>query len=208
MDALQPADQSTEQCWREPRFKLRPIAPAGLTRLAAERFIEAAFLDKHGARISEFLPELVGLETRTGDLRAVAGYRSAGTGGLFLEQYLSGTVEQGLSAQLGATVDRLAIVEVGNLAGGNCRYARHLVSLLPSFLLDRGYTWVVFTATSVVRDILASVGARLFELAPADASRVTGDPADWGRYYQHDPRVMAGYLPSGTHLSTRRHTRR
>ena len=61
------------------------------------------------------------------------------------------------------------IVEVGNLAGGSCRSARHLVSLLPRFLLDHGYTWVVFTATSVVRDILTSVGASLVELAPADA---------------------------------------
>ena len=190
-----------------PRFRLSPIAPAGLARQAAERFIEAAFLDKHGARISEFLPELVGLETRAGDLRAVAGYRSAGNGGLFLEQYLSGAVEQDLSAQVGVSVARPAIVEVGNLAGGNCRYARHLVSLLPRYLLDRGYTWVVFTATSVVRDILTSVGARLFELAPADGSRVAGGPAEWGRYYQHDPRVMAGYLPSGIHLSTRRQNR-
>ena len=72
-----------------------------------------------------------------------------------------GPVEQDLSAQVGAPVARGQIVEVGNLAGGSCRYARHLVSLLPRFLLDHGYTWVVFTATSVVRDILTSVGASL-----------------------------------------------
>lgn len=204
MEALQP----TEPCFHGPCFQLQPIAPGSLARQAAERFIEAAFLDKHGARISEFLPELVGLKTRTGDLRAVAGYRAAGTGRLFLEQYLPGTVEQGLAAQSGATVARDSIVEVGNLAGGNCRYARHLVSLLPRYLLDQGYTWVVFTATSVVRDILTSVGAELVELAPADGSRVAGGPAGWGRYYQHDPRVMAGYLPSGIHLSTRRQPRR
>jgi hypothetical protein len=188
----------------DPLFRLNPIAPTSPSRASAEGFIAGAFLDKHGARVREFLPELVGLHSRTGDLRAVAGYRSAGAGPLFLEQYLAGPVEADLSGQLGVPVARSQIVEVGNLAGGSCRYARHLVSLLPTFLLDRGYTWVVFTATSVVRDILTSVGASLLELAPADARRLAGGAEAWGRYYEHDPRVMAGYLPTGIHLSSRR----
>lgn len=198
MEALAPA---------EPPYHLDPIAPASPVRPVAEGFIASAFLDKHGARIREFLPELVGLKGRSGDLRAVAGYRPADSGPLFLEQYLAGPVEQDLARQLGVHVPRDGIVEVGNLAGGTCRAARHLVSLLPRFLLDRGYTWVVFTATSVVRDILTSVGADLVELAPASASRLAGGADAWGRYYQHDPRVMAGYLPSGVGLSARRRHR-
>jgi hypothetical protein len=105
-------------------------------------------------------------------------------------------------------VSRGDIVEVGNLAGGSCRSARHLVSLLPGYLLDHGFTWVVFTATSVVRDILTSVGASLMELAPADGARLAGGSAAWGRYYQNDPRVMAGHLNSGLDLSARRRHRR
>jgi hypothetical protein len=186
---------------RKPRFQIQPIDAAGAPREAAERFIAAAFLNKHGAQLSGFLPELVGMQSPGGDLRAVAGYRSAATGPLFLEQYLPGTVEQNLSARLGAAVPRSHIVEVGNLAGGGCRYVRHLVSQLPHFLLDRGHTWVVFTATSLVRDILGSVGANLVELAVADGGRVAGGPARWGQYYCHDPRVMAGYLPTSTLLS-------
>jgi len=192
----------------QPRFQLQPIAAVGPPREAAERFIAAAFLDKHGARLSEFLPELVGVESYSGELRAVAGYRSAGTGPLFLEQYLPGTVEQNLSARLGAAVPRHHIAEVGNLAGGgSCRYVRYLVSQLPRFLLDRGHTWVVFTATSLVRDILDSVGANLIELAVADSGRVAGGAASWGQYYRHDPRVMAGYLPTSSLLSGHRRHR-
>jgi Thermostable hemolysin len=200
--------QSQSQAHAAPLFSLSPIAPASPCREAAEGFIASAFLDKHGARVREFLPELVGLQSRAGDLRAVAGYRSAGTGALFLEQYLAHPVEQDLSAQVGTAISRDQIAEVGNLAGGSCRYARHLVSLLPRFLFDHGYTWVVFTATSVVRDILTSVGATLVELAPADASRLAGGADAWGRYYQNDPRVMAAYLPTGLHLSSRRRHRR
>jgi hypothetical protein len=193
---------------REPRFQLQPIAAAGAPREAAERFIAAAFLDKHGARLNGFLPELVGMQSRNGDLRAVAGFRSAATGPLYLEQYLSGPVEQNLSARLGAAVPRSHIVEVGNLAGGGCRYVRHLVSQLPDFLLARGHTWVVFTATSLVRNILDSVGANLIELAVADGRRVAGGPAPWGEYYSRDPRVMAGYLPTSALLSVYRRNRR
>jgi len=191
----------------KPRFPLQPIATTGSPREAAERFIAAAFLDKHGARVGEFLPELVGVQSRSGELRAVAGYRSAGTGPLFLEQYLPGSVEQNLSARLGTAVPRSHIVEVGNLAGGgSCRYVLHLVSQLPRFLLDRGHTWVVFTATSLVRDILDSVGASMIELAVADSGRVAGGAAPWGQYYRHDPRVMAGYLPTSRLLfAHRRH---
>ena len=191
----------------ETLFRLSPIASGSPRRRAAEQFIAGAFLDKHGARVREFLPELVGLQNRAGDLRAVAGYRPAGSGPLFLEQYLGTPVQQALAEHVGAPVSRDRIVEVGNLAGGNCRQARHLVSLLPRFLLERGYTWVVFTATGVVRDILASVGASLAELAPADAGRLTAGADAWGRYYQGDPRVMAGYLPLGVHLSSGRRRR-
>lgn len=184
--------------------RLRSIAPVSASRHAAESFIAGAFHDKHGARIREFLPELVALQNRSGDLRAAVGYRPAGTGALFLEQYLEGPIEQCLAAQIGAPVARGTIVEVGNLAGGNCRLARHLVSLLPRHLLDCGYTWVVFTATRVVREMLASVGASLLELAPADGARLAGGGATWGRYYQNDPRVMAGQLTAGLDLSARR----
>ena len=59
----------------ETLFQLNAIAPASPCREAAERFIAGAFRDKHGASVREFLPELVGLQNRTGDLRAVAGYR-------------------------------------------------------------------------------------------------------------------------------------
>ena len=189
-------------------FKLSPIAPASPCRVAAEAFIAGAFLDKHGARVREFLPELVGLQNRTGDLRAVAGYRSAATGALFLEQYLAGPIEKDLAGQIGVPVVRGDIVEVGNLAGGSCRSARHLVSLLPRYLLDRGYTWVVFTATGVVREILTSVGASLVDLVAADGARLAGGAGAWGRYYQNDPRVMAGYLHSGIDLSARRRHQR
>jgi hypothetical protein len=70
-----------------------------------------------------------------------------------------------------------------------------MVAQLPAFLLARDYRWIVFTATSTVRGILQGFGAPLVELARADVARVASSPDRWGRYYEKDPRVLAGFLP-------------
>lgn len=188
-------------------FALQQVPHGAPVRGELESFVAAAFQDKHGAEIGSFMPDLLGMRNASGELRAVAGYRTAQQERLFLEQYLDQPVEAVLSAKLARPVERAQIIEIGNLASNGCRQARHLVSLLPHYLLDRGYTWVVFTATSLVRNVLESVGAELVELAVADHSRVTTGNDRWGAYYRNDPRVMAGYLPDGLHLSPRRRVR-
>ena len=85
-------------------------------------------------------------------------------------------------------------MEVGNLAGASCRAAVRMVSQLPAYLIEQRYRWIVFTATSALRGILASLGAPLLELAAADRGRVAGASDDWGSYYETDPRVYAGFL--------------
>lgn len=188
-------------------FALQQVPQGTPFRDELEKFIAAAFRDQHGAQIGSFMPDLLGMRNVSGELRAVAGYRTAQQEQLFLEQYLDQPVESVLSAKLARPVERGQIIEIGNLASNGCRQARHLVSLLPRYLLDRGYSWVVFTATGLVRNVLESVGAELIELAVADHSRITIGNDVWGAYYRNDPRVMAGYLPGGLHLSPRHRTR-
>jgi hypothetical protein len=188
-------------------FSLQPAPRGAALRGELESFVAHAFQDKHGAQIHSFMPDLLGMHNASGELRAVAGCRPAGQEPLFLEQYLDEPVEALLSARLGQPVARREIIEIGNLASNGCRQARHLVSLLPRYLLDRGYTWAIFTATGLVRDVLQSVGAELIELAVADHGKVSTGNDAWGSYYRNDPRVMAGYLPDGLHLSPRHRVR-
>jgi hypothetical protein len=184
-------------------FSLQQAPRGAALRNELESFIAHAFRDKHGAQIHSFMPELLGMHNAGGELRAVAGCRPARQEQLFLEQYLDLPVEALLAAKTGRPVERHQIIEIGNLASNGCRQARHLVSLLPRYLLNRGYTWAIFTATDIVRGVLQSVGAELIELAVADRAKVhTGDDS-WGSYYRNDPRVMAGYLPDGLYLSPR-----
>jgi hypothetical protein len=125
----------------------------------------------------------------------VIGLRSAAPKPLYLEQYLEQPVEAAIATATGQAVQRHQVVEVGNLAGVNCRAAMRMVAALPAYLLARDYRWIVFTATSAVRGILQGFDAPLVELARADGSRVASSPDRWGRYYESDPRVLAGYLP-------------
>lgn len=176
-------------------------APDSAARPELESFVQSAFARKHGARIHSFMPILAALRNSAGCITSVAGWRGAAQSRLYLEAYMDDPIETALGKRLGHLVHREEVVEVGNLAGSGCRPARRLVAMLPGLLLARGHRWVVFTATASVRRILVSLNAPLLELAPARAAQVESRSDIWGRYYDNDPRVMAGFLPDGVHLA-------
>lgn len=169
-------------------------------RRRLERFIQRAFARHHGACVNAFMPTLLALEGQRGRVCGVVGFRKAASESLFLERYLDQPVELVLAEHVGEPVARSQIVEVGNLASLSCRAACQLVAALPRMLLADGNEWIVFTATAAVRGMLARFRAPVIELTRATRDRL--DAADeWGRYYDNDPRVMAGYLPDGIGLA-------
>lgn len=168
-----------------------------------ERFVRDVFAARHGARVCSFMPTLLAMRNHAGGVCSVAGFRCADGQELFLERYLDEPIEEAIAAAARQQVSRSQIVEVGNLAGANCRSAMRLVLELPRILLDRGHRWMVFTATDTLRQLLASYQAPLFDLAAASAARAQSTDDEWGRYYETHPRVMAGYLPDGLLLSRR-----
>ena len=183
-----------------PALCLAEVGPGSPERLELEAFVRAAFARRHDAAVSSFMPTLLSFRDAGGELRGVIGLRGAEPQPLYLEQYLEQPVESAISVAAGQPVRRPQVVEVGNLAGTNCRAAMRMVAALPSYLLARDYHWIAFTATSAVRGILAAFGAPLVELARADGSRVVSGSDRWGRYYQSDPRVLAGYLPNSRRM--------
>lgn len=170
----------------------------------AEQFVRKVFSAKHDARVRSFMPTLLAMRNDVGAVCSVAGFRCAAGQPLFLEHYLDEPIERAIASAAGQQVSRSQIVEVGHLAGHNCRSAMRLVLELPRILLDRGHRWMAFTATDSLRQLLASYHAPLHELAAATASRVQNTGDDWGRYYDSQPRVMAGHLSDGLHLRRRR----
>ena len=178
------------------RHSLLEVEPGDPLRPDLERFVHAAFARAHGAEVRSFMPTLLALRGQR-RLCGVVGFRLAAAEPLYLEQYLDSPAEELIAARAGVRVRREEVVEVGNLAGTSCRAACHLITLLPRYLLARERRWIVFTGTSKVRATLERMRAPVFELAAAHSECITGKADAWGRYYDADPRVMAGYIPDG-----------
>jgi hypothetical protein len=181
-------------------LRLAEARTGAAERPELEAYVRAAFERKHGASVMSFMPTLLSFRDGHADLRGVVGLRAAASHALYLEQYLEQPVEAAIAAAIGRPVERRQVVEVGNLAGANCRTAMRMVATLPAYLLERDFEWIVFTATSAVRGILQGFGAPLVELARAEGGRVARGPDQWGRYYETDPRVLAGYLPTSQRI--------
>jgi hypothetical protein len=181
-------------------LRLATVEAGSHERTEVEAFVGDAFVRKHDATVTSFMPTLLSFRDHAGTLRGAVGLRGAGEHSLYLEQYLDQPVESAIAAAMGRLVRRRQVVEVGNLAGANCRTAVRMVALLPSHLLARDYQWIVFTATSAVREILLGFGAPLIELARAERARVALASDRWGRYYETDPRVFAGFLPDSRNV--------
>lgn len=180
-------------------------------RAAVQAFIARIYAERFGARVQQFAPSLVSLrDPHNGELVAAAGYRFADTGPLFLERYLSAPIEDLLSAQHGASVARQGVVEVGHLAADRAGEGRRLIGLLGQHLAQqpeqRPTEWVVSTLTQELRHLFVRLGVTPLALGQADPAAVGNDLADWGRYYEHRPVVLAGRLQAALRLMDRRAT--
>lgn len=166
----------------------------GETRKDTERFIAAGFLKAYGARLTEFMPELMGLY-HDDALVAACGLRPAENGTLFLEQYLDHSVDIALTRATGITADRKKIIEVGNLSVSRAGYARHFVAWLTRHLHDSGMQWALFSAVPALRNNFLRLGIPMITLAPADPGRLAGNArANWGSYYDQQPQVTAVHV--------------
>jgi hypothetical protein len=181
---------------RAARLRLEPVHGAHPARVALEDFIVARFGKAYGARVSHFLPHLIGLRDGLA-WKAAAGYAAAGARALFLEQYLDRPIECAIEHALGQPVARADVVEVGNLAAVSAGMTRVLIPQLARYLHRLGYRWVAFTATRGLRNSFHRLGLKPLSLASADPSRLTDGGASWGTYYAQDPEVVVDRISRG-----------
>jgi len=169
------------------RFEIVP--PGSILRPAVEAMVRNVFYTEYGARIGNFPERMIVVLDANGAPRCAAALRDARTG-FFSEQYLDLPLEQAIGAARGYAVPRSAVLELGSVAASR---PGALVMLLRGFAhvgLEDGYRWGVFTATDRLRRLAQRFSIDIADLGPASARRVS-DPQDWGRYYDHDPRVCA-----------------
>ena len=173
-------------------------------RGSLERFIEARFAAAYGARVTHFSRHLVGMRDPSRRWHASAGYTPARDGPLFLESYLVEPIERILAHRCDGPVARDRVVEVGNLAATSAGMGLELVAATVRHLHDAGYAWVVFTATRELRNLFSRLGVPLISIATADPARLSDRGASWGRYYAHDPHVMATDLAAAVRVGRAR----
>lgn len=162
-------------------------------RNEAEAFIGCIFAHHYDARVTSFAPDLLLLE-HTERIAAAAGWRSAASGQLFLENYLDDSVQLRIARLADHPVARERIAEVGNLASVTPGGGARMILTLAEHLDRLGYEWVVFTATQQLIGIFAKLGLPPLALGTADPARLGEAARDWGRYYDSRPVVAAGRI--------------
>jgi len=164
----------------------------------AEQFIHDRFDLEYNADIRHYMPHLVRLSTREGELVAAVGYRDAACHNLFVEHYFDDPIEVVMGRELGQELARHEIVEVGNLADAHPGGARAAITALTAYLYGAGFRWVVFTGVIKLRNAFFRLGIDTVHIGDADPDRLTTEEQhDWGRYYLAGPKVMAGDIHEG-----------
>jgi hypothetical protein len=190
--SVEVADPRLARSLEERRLTTRLTSAHMPGRESLERFIHTVFRRAYGANISHFMPTLLSLHDQDERVLAVCGLRRAGSGPLFLENYLPDPVEAVLTTRIGAAVARDSIVEIGNLAVTELGLARSLLRVVIRHLLATDAEWAVFTAIPALRNSLGKLNVQLEVLCDASLDQVPGaEQPDWGRYYDQQPQVMA-----------------
>jgi hypothetical protein len=201
---IDPRSASVERCLPY-RSRAFPTTRATLVchardsaqRPHVEEFVRNEFLVHFKANVKQFMPVLLALHEPNGEPRAVVGCRPAAHERLFLETYTGAAIEQLLAQRLGVDVGRQEIVEIGGLACRGGRAAVEIVKAVVPVLLDAGFSWVVFTAANTVMSVFRHLRLAPHVLCAADQALLGAERHDWGTYYEHNPRVMAGRLRDG-----------
>ncbi|MDB2705095.1 thermostable hemolysin [Pseudomonadota bacterium] len=159
-----------------------------------EQFVANRFKQHYQAEITHFLPYL--LSTKKDDsFTAAMGFQAAGSvNPLFLEQYLTSSIEDEIGRVTKQSVERSNIAEVGNLTSVHRGTSQLLFILSIAILHEAGFEWSVFTATKQVQQLLARLDLVTIKLCEADPIKLLDKQQAWGSYYQDKPNVMIGNL--------------
>ncbi|WP_339778314.1 thermostable hemolysin [uncultured Methylophaga sp.] len=193
---LQNSTQQNVKHWQQrllfPHKSLSLVDDQSSEQSVVQDFISERFNDAFGAEIQHFLPYFLASHM-DGDIDSAIGFQPVQQQPLFLEQYLSQSVERTLKLH-GVHTGRPDMVEIGNLAASFNSGSPLLFILLAAVLDQANYKWVVFTATRQVRHLISRLQLSTITLGDADPQRLIDKTQQWGSYYQHQPMVLAGHL--------------
>ena len=168
-----------------------------LDRRSIEIFIARVYWKHFHADVSHFSDTLIGLRDTDGEWVASLGFSALAMQHAYLERYLDLPVDRAIASMrkksdLSGVVSRWDLAELGNLASLRPGFARQMIVYMTQFLHRRHFRWVVFTATTELRNSFRKVGYEPKCVAQADPLRLGTEAFRWGNYYEHRPQVMYG----------------
>lgn len=174
-------------------LRVSTCLPLEAGRPALERYIATIFHAAYGATVMEYLPLLCSLQ-QDGECSAALGLRGGAGQQLFCEQYLDQPVQQHVLGQFGVPVNRDRVMELGNLVSSEPGQAVLLYLLVVAALPLAGVDYLLFAANRAVMASIRRCGFDTRVLGAADPVRLGERAAEWGRYYQGQPRVVLADL--------------
>ena len=182
-----------------PHMPLQFDSAQSFERIDVEQFIADRFAFYYQAEINHFLPYL--LSTRNnGKFTAAMGFQPASVSPLFLEQYLSSTIEAEISSITGKPIQRDKVVELGNLTSVHRGTSQILFVLIVAILHKAGFEWAVFTATKQVQSLLSRLDLSTTKICEANPVLLRNGAQTWGSYYDDRPNVIFGNLADAISL--------
>lgn len=173
-------------------------------RKRVERFIEDTFKNSYGAAITRHYPVLMSVRDAQDTILGALGFRYAKEEPLFLEQYLSTTIETAHQEKTGEILPRALFVESGNLASSGNGASIFLFTAMHAYLLQHGFHTVAVTATDFLHRYFLKLGITPHMLSIADQNLLPDAGASWGSYYLANPRVVTGNI-ADTYAQLKRH---
>ncbi|QMV17001.1 Thermostable hemolysin [Vibrio spartinae] len=177
---------------RNASMTLEIISETHPMRHQVERYIAERYSYAFDANIEQFMPLFLAL-LQGEDIQSICGYRAASEAPLFLEQYLDLAAEKAVSEAFAQTIERTTLIEFGQLASFSKGLSPFHFYLIAQRLVEMGYQWCICTVTDPLYALMKRLGLNPVVIAQADARRVD-HAAQWGRYYQLRPRIVAGDL--------------
>ncbi|MDP1543925.1 MAG: thermostable hemolysin [Polycyclovorans sp.] len=177
-------------CWRPPsRSIVRTASLRRASQADAGRFIQSTYARHYGAEVGHALmPHLLALFDRDGAMTAAFGLKLHDDDGM-MARYLGQPARRMLPAPV---TPAIPLLEMGNLAGERPGAVRALVRAMAPALATLGCEWLLCTATRELRNGLSHAGTVWQPLAAARIDALPlSERARWGRYFDHDPQVVA-----------------
>ena len=179
--------QQTNLIEKKLNFEIQLASLDSEHRDEIETFIKQGFLTAYNAKVSITTPHLLALTN--GNYKAALGIRR-GHDNLFLEQYISGSIDQ-QPVFMDNHIKRQEIVEISHLFSNAKRFTIPLFMVTAVSLFCHEYKYLVFSGTEKVINIIGKSGVPYDVIGIAEQNKIKTSADDWGTYYSTNPKIIS-----------------